>query len=33
PVASAIAVVLLLALVVPIAIYQNLQMRNIERGS
>ncbi len=33
PVASAIAVVLLLALVVPIAIYQNLQMRSIERGS
>ena len=33
PVASAIAVVLLLALVVPIAIYQNLQMRIIERGS
>jgi putrescine transport system permease protein len=33
PVASAIAVVLLLALVVPIAIYQNLQMKNIEGGS
>jgi putrescine transport system permease protein len=33
PIASAIAVVLLLALVVPIAIYQNLQMRNIEGGS
>ena len=32
PVASAIAVVLLLALVVPIAIYQNLQMKNIETG-
>jgi putrescine transport system permease protein len=33
PVASAISVVLLLALVVPIAIYQNLQMKNIEGGS
>jgi putrescine transport system permease protein len=33
PVASAIAVVLLLALVVPIAIYQNLQMKTIEGGS
>jgi putrescine transport system permease protein len=33
PVASAIAVVLLLALVVPIAIYQNLQMKNIEGAS
>ena len=33
PVASAIAVVLLSALVVPIAIYQNRQMRSIERGS
>jgi putrescine transport system permease protein len=33
PVAAAIAVVLLLALVVPIAIYQNLQMKNIEGGS
>ena len=33
PVASAIAVVLLVLLVVPIAIYQNLQMRNIESGS
>jgi putrescine transport system permease protein len=33
PVASAIAVVLLLALVVPISIYQNLQMKNIEGGS
>jgi len=33
PVASAIAVVLLLALVVPIAIYQNLQMKNIEGGN
>ena len=33
PVASAIAVVLLLALVGPIAIYQNLQMKNVEGGS
>jgi putrescine transport system permease protein len=33
PIASAIAVVLLLALVVPIAIYQNLQMKNIQGGS
>ncbi len=33
PVASAIAVVLLFLLVVPIAIYENLQMRNIESGS
>jgi putrescine transport system permease protein len=33
PAASAIAVVLLFLLVVPIAIYQNLQVRNIERGS
>jgi len=31
PVASAIAVVLLLLLVAPIAIYQNLQMKNVER--
>ncbi len=31
PVASAIAVVLLLLLVVPIAIYQNLQMKSVER--
>jgi putrescine transport system permease protein len=30
PVASAIAVVLLLLLIVPIAIYQNLQMKNVE---
>jgi putrescine transport system permease protein len=32
PVASAIAVVLLALLVVPIAIYQNLQMRSVEGG-
>jgi putrescine transport system permease protein len=31
PVASAIAVVLLVLLVVPIAIYQNLQMKSVER--
>ncbi|HEY1542030.1 MAG TPA: ABC transporter permease subunit [Xanthobacteraceae bacterium] len=31
PVASAIAVVLLLLLVVPIAVYQNLQMKTVER--
>jgi putrescine transport system permease protein len=33
PVASAIAVVLLCLLLGPIAIYQHLQMRNIERGA
>src|SRR5712692_6246474 len=33
PVASAIAVVLLCLLLGPIAVYQHLQMRNIERGS
>jgi len=33
PVASAIAVVLLALLVVPIAIYQNLQMRSVEGGA
>jgi putrescine transport system permease protein len=31
PVASAIAVVLLLLLIVPIAVYQNLQMKSVER--
>jgi putrescine transport system permease protein len=31
PVASAIAVVLLVLLIVPIAIYQNLQMKTVER--
>ena len=33
PVASAIAVVLLCLLVVPIAVYQHLQMKAVERGS
>src|SRR5207237_3500652 len=33
PVASAIAVALLCLLLGPIAVYQHLQMRNIERGS
>jgi putrescine transport system permease protein len=32
PVTSAIAVVLLCLLVVPIVVYQNMQMREIERG-
>jgi putrescine transport system permease protein len=32
PVASAVATVLLGLLLVPIVIYQNLQVRNLERG-